>query len=159
MVNTGRWSQLDRLLGSLDPERLFQTIPGVGPDLAGRIHHTLQVETHEALEQAAHDGRLADVPGIGPRRTAAIRAALAERLGQKHIRTRTAVSAPPVGVVLDVDREYREKASAGQLPMIAPKRFNPSGVAWLAILHTKRNTWEFTALYSNTQRAIARQSG
>ena len=37
--------------------------------------------------------------------------------------------------------------------MIAPRRFNPSGAAWLPILHTERDPWRFTALYSNTARA------
>jgi hypothetical protein len=40
----------------------------------------------EALELAAHKGRLAKVSGIGHRRAAAIRAAIAERLGHRLIR-------------------------------------------------------------------------
>ena len=60
---------------------------------------------------------------------------------------------PPVSLLLDVDREYREKAAAGALRTIAPKRFNPTGQAWLPILHTKRDRWDFTALYSNTALA------
>ena len=37
------------------------------------------------------------------------------------------------------------------LPMIAPRRFNPSHKAWLPVLHTERlGRWRFTALYSNT---------
>jgi putative hydrolase len=39
------------------------------------------------------------------------------------------------------------------LPKIAPRRFNPSGEAWLPILHTERGEWHFTALFSNTARA------
>jgi putative hydrolase len=58
-----------------------------------------------------------------------------------------------VDLLLDVDREYREKATAGQLVKIAPKRFNPKGRTWLPVLHTARGTWHFTALYSNTARA------
>jgi putative hydrolase len=37
--------------------------------------------------------------------------------------------------------------------MIAPRRFNPSNEAWLPILHTERDGWHFTALFSNTGRA------
>jgi DNA polymerase (family X) len=55
-------------------------------------------------------------------------------------------------LLLDVDREYREKAVAGQLIKITPKRFNPKGEAW-PLLHTVRESWQFTALYSNTARA------
>ena len=52
-----------------------------------------------------------------------------------------------------MDREYRERAVAGDLIKIAPKRFNPKGEAWLPLLHTVRGAWHFTALYSNTARA------
>jgi putative hydrolase len=54
---------------------------------------------------------------------------------------------------LDVDREYRDRAAAGNLIKIAPKRFNPKGEAWLPLLHTVRGAWHLTALYSNTARA------
>jgi putative hydrolase len=72
MMTTGRWAQLDRLAGLLEPEQLFRTIPGIGPELAERIHDELHIDTLEGLELAAHDGRLEQVPGIGPRRAAAI---------------------------------------------------------------------------------------
>jgi hypothetical protein len=55
--------------------------------------------------------------------------------------------------ILDVDCEYREKAGAGALPTIAPRRFNPTGEAWLPILHTERRRRRYTALFSNTARA------
>jgi hypothetical protein len=60
---------------------------------------------------------------------------------------------PRVALLLDVDREYRERAAAGKLIKIAPKRFNPKGEVWLPLLHTVRDAWHFTALYSNTARA------
>jgi len=63
------------------------------------------------------------------------------------------MSSPGVDLLLDVDREYREKASAGALPKIAPRRFNPEGKAWLPVLHTRFGPWHFTALFSNTERA------
>ncbi len=154
ILRTGRWSQLERLRGSLDPERLFQTVPGIGPELARRIHDRLHIDTLEALELAAHDGRLEQVEGIGPRRAAVIRGLLAEMLGRvRGSRPRQAAAGPDVGLLLAVDREYREKAGAGLLPRIAPRRFNPAGEAWLPILHTERGGWHFTAMYSNTARA------
>ena len=52
-----------------------------------------------------------------------------------------------------MDRLYRQKAKVGELPTIAPKRFNPEGESWLPILHTTKQGWHFTALYSNTARA------
>jgi hypothetical protein len=49
--------------------------------------------------------------------------------------------------------ERLERAAKGKLRKIAPQRFNPSGEAWLPILHTQRQDWHFTALFSNTARA------
>jgi len=63
------------------------------------------------------------------------------------------VREPAVDLLIDVDREYREKAERGALPKIAPRRFNPSGEDWLSILHAERGDWRFTALFSNTARA------
>ncbi len=154
MINTGRWAQLERLRGELEPERLFQVIPGIGPALSRDIHDELHVDTLEALETAAYDGRLANVTGIGPDRLAIIRQSLSELLARRRPETRrNARQLPPVGAVLDVDREYRERAQSGSLPKIAPRRFNPDGKAWLAILHTDRGPWHFTALFSNTPQA------
>ena len=45
MATTGHWSQLERIRGALEPEKLFQTIPGIGKELATRLHERLQVET------------------------------------------------------------------------------------------------------------------
>jgi putative hydrolase len=152
MLRTGRWGQLERLRGTLDPVRVFRSVPGLGPALAQRIHDTLAIDTLEALEVAAHDGRLEAVPGIGPRRAATIRAALQGLLGSTRW-VRSQANGPDAHVLLDVDREYRQKATAGTLRTIAPRRFNPEGRAWLPVLHTRRGPWHFTALYSNTARA------
>jgi len=158
MLCTGRWQSLERLRGSADPEALFQTIPGVGPELAHRLHDELGVDTLEALESAAHGARLAGLPGIGARRAAAIRSALTDLLNRRRTWRAGAPAAaeapePPVEMLLDVDRAYRAAAQAGKLPTIAPKRFNPDGLAWLPVLHTQRSGWHFTALHSNTARA------
>lgn len=153
MVRTGSWVQLQRLRGAVEPSQLFQAVPGVGPELARRIHDRLGVDTLEALELAAHDGRLEKVEGIGPRRVAMISAALANMLRRGRPRRREPAPAPPVEALLDVDRAYREKAAAGSLRKIAPRRFNPKGEAWLPIMHAERGDWHFTALYSNTARA------
>ena len=156
VVRTGRLSRLERLRGAVDPGQLFQSVPGIGPELARRIHDTLDVDTLEGLELAAHDGRLDAVPGIGPRRAAMIRATLGGLLSRGRARRRqprTRPGEPGVDLLLDVDREYRERAAAGRLPRIAPLRFNPTGEAWLPVLHTERDGWRFTALFSNTARA------
>lgn len=152
MLDTGRWAQLERLRGSLDPSTLFRTVPGLGPELAERIHDALGVDTLEGLEAACADGRLARVPGMGPRRVAMVRTALAAALARVP-RERVGDGEPDVATLLDVDREYREAVAAGRLPTIAPRRFNPRGEAWLPILHTRRDGRHFTALYSNTATA------
>ncbi len=153
MLATGRWGFLERLKGAADPEALFGSIPGIGPALAHKIQETLHLDSLEALETAAHDGRLRQVPGFGARRAAMVRSALAELLARIRPPVPRVADEPDVGLLLDVDREYREKAARGTLHKIAPKRFNPSGEAWLPVLHTLRGPWHFTALYSNTARA------
>jgi DNA polymerase (family X) len=155
LTTTGRWPQLERMRGKLDPEVSFQNIPGIGPTFARLIHEHLHIDTLEALEAAAHDGRLDTVPGIGERRGKIIRQSLASILARKGPLTSGAqkVPPPPIEMILDVDREYRERAKAGDLKLIAPKRFNPKGEAWLPILHTERGPWHFTVLFSNTARA------
>jgi putative hydrolase len=154
LVTTGRWAQLERLRGTLDPVHLFQSVPGIGPKLAEQIDRTLHVDTLEALETAAYDGRLEQVPGIGGRRIAGIRSALSALLDKARSRPRMQVmQGPGVKTLLEVDAEYRLKAKQGRLAVIAPRRFNPQGKAWLPVLHTDHGGWHFTVLYSNTARA------
>lgn len=152
ILTRGRWSLLERLRGDLDAERLFQTIPGIGPTLARRIHDELGVDTLEALEVAAHDGRLGKVAGIGEERASMVRSALDRMLRRGRGRPFSR-DEPGVDLLLDVDRVYRDRAESGELPTIAPRRFNPDGESWLPILHGTRDSWHFTALYSNTARA------
>jgi hypothetical protein len=154
LLLTGRWSQLERLRGTLEPEMLFATVPGVGLGLAQRIQSALQIDSLEAFEAAAYDGTLAAVPGIGPRRLEAIRAGLATRLGRlRRAAPPPDAPRPPVSLLLEVDRRYRDGAAAGTLRTIAPRRFNPHGEAWLPVLHLRQGGWHFTALHSNTARA------
>ncbi len=153
MLRSGRWSQLDRLRGNLDAEHLFRTIPGIGPELARRIHDELHIDTLEQLEIAAHNGRLATVRGIGERNSRSIRATLQSMLGGRRRRWPGARDGPSVALLLAVDLDYRRLAAAGKLPKIAPRRFNPGGEAWLPVMHTDRDGWHFTTLFSNTARA------
>ena len=153
MAATGRWAQLERLRGESEPEDLFRSVPGVGPETARAIHDKLGIDTLEALEIAAHDGRLETVPGIGPRRAAAIRASLGDMLARRRRRGREDHEEPSVGLLLEVDALYRQRAQEGGLRRIAPRRFNPSGEAWLPVMHVDRDGWAFTTLFSNTALA------
>ncbi len=159
LVVTGRLPMLDRLRGHMDPISLLTSIPGVGPALAHRLHDDLHIETLEQLELAAHDGRLADIERVGPKKLQGIIDSLTARLGrvrrQPHRTGLHPTEEPPVDELLDVDREYREAAQAGRLQTIAPHRFNPKKEAWLPILHTQRGAHHYTALFSNS--ALAHQ--
>lgn len=152
LLTHGRLPMLDRLRGEADPVALLRSVPGIGRVLAERLHDELGLETLADLEAAAHDGRLASVLGFGGKRLAGIRDSLAHRLGR--VRRPPATGTPPdVAELLDVDREYREKAAAGELRRIAPRRLNPTGEAWLPVLHTVRGPRRYTALFSNTPHA------
>jgi hypothetical protein len=144
---------LDRLRGASDPVAVFASVPGIGRRLAGRLHDELGLDTLEELETAAHDGRLATIAGFGAKRLAGIRDSLAHRLGRVRSPSLPTTPVPSVAELLDVDREYRESAAAGSLRLIAPRRFNPAGEAWLPVLHTVRGPRRYTALFSNTARA------
>ena len=168
-VTTGRLIMLERLEGQVSPEALFATIPGIGEEFAQRIHEELKVDTLEELEVAANDGRLEGIPGMGERRVKGIRDTLASMLRRSTRRRarrfrqmeRTERQGemgldgqePAAGLLLKMDEEYREKAKADRLRKIAPKRFNPSGEAWLPIMHKIDSGWSFTVLFSNTARA------
>lgn len=152
MATTGRWVAFDQLTGKLDAEALMMTVPGIGPSLARRLHRELHLETLEELEQAVADGRVATLAGLRGRRLEAIHAALRDRLQLVRGRIRQGRT-PPVRTILDVDALYRSKAERNELKLIAPRRFNPEGLAWLPVMHEHRPPWHFTALYSNTARA------
>lgn len=154
LIRTERCATLERLQG--DGARLLETLPGLGGCLAQRVQRELGVETLEELEVAAHDGRLAQVPGFGPRRIAAIREVLVARLHRSPAAP-APPRQPPVDILLDLDRDYRAAAAANRLPLIAPRHFNPNGIAWLPILHTEEGGWHLTAVFSNT--ALAHKLG
>ncbi len=159
LVVTGRLPMLDRLRGHMDPVSLLASIPGIGPTLAARLHDELHIETLEQLEIAAHDGWLADIEGVGPKKLQGIIDSLTARLGRvrkpPHAAESRATHEPSVDELLDVDREYRDAAQAGKLQRIAPHRFNPKKEAWLPIFHTQRGARHYTALFSNS--ALAHQ--
>jgi hypothetical protein len=128
LVVLGRLPMLERLRGKSDPEAVLRSVPGIGRTLAGRVHDELGIASLAQLEAAAHDGRLRDIAGVGEKRLAGIRDVLASRLRRvREPETTGAVHEPAVADLLDVDREYRDKAAAGTLTRIAPRRFNPTG--------------------------------
>ena len=162
LIETGRLGMQERLLGASDPLARIASVAGVGRKLAERVHVALGIESLEELERAAHDGRLGGIAGFGPKRIAGIRDSLASRLRSRRpqpvqAQSTTAgapdMTTPTVDELLDVDREYRERAEHDDLPKIAPRRFNPGGDRWLPVMHTTRGTRHYTALFSNTAMA------
>jgi hypothetical protein len=159
LIDTVQLALLQRLRGDVRPDRVLMTVPGVGPKLAANVHEQLGIETLADLHAAAIDGRLATVPGFGPRRIQSVQESLSGRLRRPPPKPYSVKQAsklrdePPVSELLDVDREYRKKASQDRLYRIAPRTFNPTGAAWLPILHTRRGPVHYTALFSNTARA------
>jgi DNA polymerase (family 10) len=153
LVHIGKLPILARLRGEADPMALLASVPGIGSVLADRLHHELGIDTLEELEAAAHDGRLTHLAGIGEKKLTGIMDSLATRLGRvRKSLGLVASDEPPVAELLDVDREYRDKAAAGQLRRIVPRRFTPSEEAWLPILHTQRGERHYTVLFSHTTR-------
>jgi hypothetical protein len=108
-------------------------IKGVGEKIAGLIVEYVQTGKAELLESL-----IKEVP--------------AERVKEvKH-----EVGKPigiPVDLILRIDGEYRTKAAAGRLKLIAPKKLNPTGKAWLPILAKEEEGYKFTVMFSNTATA------
>ncbi len=158
-VQTGRLGLVDKLESEISPERVFTRVPGIGEELARRIHEELGIESLEELEQAAHDGRLESLEGVGEKRVEGVINALAGMLSRSSSRRarrrqkRKETDVPSINLLLDIDEEYRTKAEKDTLKKIAPRRFNPEGEKWLPLMKTKRNGWSFTVLYSNTAKA------
>lgn len=164
-IQTGKIDVLERLEEKLKPEELFTLVPGIGKILAKKLYQELKVSTLEALEIAAHDGRLEKMEGFGLRRTRAIQQHLNVMLGrssrlrsEKYQKRKNAnldidFEDPKIETLLAVDAIYRAKAKDGKLRMIAPRRFNPEGKAWLPVLRCLYEGWMFTLMFSNTAQA------
>ena len=174
LAKTGEIALLERLLIDVSPEDLFTTVPGIGQVLARRVYRQLGIHTLEALEQAAHDGTLATLPGFGRDRIRMVQAGLATMLGkssQQRLKVKRWQQAPQqkpvpaavpssiqtadpsIELLLEVDEQYRYLAKAGQLRMVTPRRFNPEGKRWLPVMKLNKEGWSFNVLYSNTARS------
>jgi hypothetical protein len=151
LLRTGEFRTLRPDGGHIDPERLFTSLPGVGPMLAHQIRERLGVTTLEELERAAHEGRLAQV-GVGPKRLRGLIDALASRLSRSRL-PEPVRGEPPVEEFLAVDALYRGQADGDSLVRVAPRRFNPGHEPWLPLLSVDRHGWRYRATFSNTALA------
>jgi DNA polymerase (family 10) len=160
IVRTGRLRLLEKLRSNTQPERILATVGGIGPVLARRLREELHITSLAELQRLLASGRLSRVPGFGEKRIAMIRESLSGRLrrpedsdGQAPVPMTADSPQPSISILLDIDREYLNKARSGQLPRITPKQFNPTKEAWLPVLHTEREGQRYTTLFSNTPRA------
>ena len=77
LVETGRLAELDALEGEVSPELVgLGRLLGFGPQRAAEIGRALGVRTVDEFRTAAAEGRLGQVPGIGPKTEAKLLAAL-----------------------------------------------------------------------------------
>jgi DNA polymerase (family 10) len=152
MLRHGESNALKRLRQKHEGQDLLTTLPTVGKRLAGRIRSSLGGASLEEVLAAAEDGRLRRIEGLGRKRVEAIRDSLLQRLGQSARRQRKVPANSPCSVelLLEIDVEYRDLAAANRLPRAAPRRFNPTGAAWLPILRLERHGRHFTAHFANT---------
>src|ERR671924_278395 len=80
LVETGRLQELDELESEVSPELVgLGRFLGLGPKRAVEIGRALGVRTADEFRAAAAEGRLAGVPGIGPKTEAKLLAALAQQ--------------------------------------------------------------------------------
>jgi hypothetical protein len=115
-------------------------IPGVGERLAGLIEEFVksgEVELLESLRKEVKPGDLEKVQAAKKEHPAAAQGA----------------PSLPVSLIFEIDAEYREKAAARKLKLIAPKLLNPERKAWLPLLAASRKGWKFTVMFSNTSTA------
>ena len=158
LLRTGRLRRLERLEGEVSPVQIFAQVSGIGDKLAHEIHEQLHIDSLEQLELAAHDGRLLALPSFGQRRVQMVQGALSALLGHAakghaHPHWPRLRPVPKVSQLLAIDRHYRRKAELGELPRIAPRRFNPHHEVWLPVLHLEHDGYHFTVMFSNTARA------
>ncbi|HYN86958.1 MAG TPA: helix-hairpin-helix domain-containing protein, partial [Ardenticatenaceae bacterium] len=78
LLRTGRLAYLEKLRKEVPDSLVTLTqVPEVGPKTARAIHAELGISTLEALEEAARQGRLREVSGIGAKTEAGILAGIA----------------------------------------------------------------------------------
>jgi len=87
LVETGESSYLEQLRTSM-PEGLLDMlrVPGLTPQRIRAVHESLEIDSVEALEAAARDGRLAALPKWGPKTAEKILAGIATMRAQGSLR-------------------------------------------------------------------------
>jgi hypothetical protein len=131
----GSTLQLGKLAKEKGAEGLRGT-PGIGEKLAGLIEEYARSGKVELLASLQKEVKVEDLEKV-----------------KKHAPPAAQAPVLTIDFILAMDREYREKAKERKLKLIAPRLLNPQKKAWLPILITERNGWEFTIMFSNTATA------
>lgn len=154
LLRRGRTPKLERLRRQAEGQALLRTLPGVGKQIAERLENALPDDSLEEVYAAAYDGRLRRVRGLGEKRLRAIRESLAFRLqAGAPLPDANPQGEPPIADLLSIDREYRDKAARGRLPLSTPRLFNPTGQAWLPVLRTERGGLSYAAHFANSEKS------
>ena len=117
IIETGTCPKLEELRRDYPPVVLeLMRVPGVGPKTAVMVWRELAVSDLAELAEAARDGRLAELRGLGPKRAAAVLAGI-ESLRRWAGRTPIAVAKPLAtaisrGLALDPDVARAEVAGS-----------------------------------------------
>ncbi|MFN0153466.1 MAG: DNA polymerase/3'-5' exonuclease PolX [Gaiella sp.] len=84
IVETGEMEALRKRAAEVPPElALFLRLPGLGPKTTARIWHELGVTTLAGLREAAAEGRLRELPGLGAKSEQKLLDALAAGAGEE----------------------------------------------------------------------------
>jgi DNA polymerase (family 10) len=78
LLSTGKLDFLEKLKKEVPPSLAeWMRVPGLGPKKVAMIHKELGITTLPELEKAAKEGKLRDLPGMGPKSEEAILAGIA----------------------------------------------------------------------------------
>ena len=115
-LRTGRIRRLDEHLKTV-PKQLFEllSIQNFGPKTAALAYKELGVETLKDLHTVAHNGRLATLPGMGPKKVANIIKSL-----QFYETAQKSISIGAATVLISEMIDYLEQAAGNSIKRISP---------------------------------------
>jgi DNA polymerase (family X) len=130
LVETGEIAELEELEREVQPDLVgLGRFLGIGAKQAVEIARTLGVRTAEELRQAAAEGRLREVPGIGPQKEATLLAAL-DRADEPR---------PPRGLLIHRARRLLDEIAAplGGVPAGDPRRYRDSSERFAVVVQAE----------------------
>ena len=160
-VSTGSSQYLRRISGENHKENVFDEIPGIGPHLSHLIRNKLDIETISELRRALAQGKFDKLKGFGIKRKKLLELAVnaySSNLNEedpllKKVNSIPSGRTPAIKVLLRLDYLYRNKVDRNELHKLRPQKNNPNKKSWLPIYHKELDGWNYTCLFSNTQKA------